>query len=402
MSMDFGRALDDIAAQAQGALRPVEVGGVQARIQRRRTQGVVVRSVGGVAVVGAVVASLTLPGGRPVTVPAEVPFATATVAPSPSPTVEPLGAVAGWAAGGAPCGAAFALDLVDDPVIEVQGGVTVGTLDRATAAYAPDRAGSTMRLDVWTTADVPGEPAGDGLARLTTMLVDEDGTVVFWSDPSRQIPPAGATDMSGRTSVYGLFDAVDCRTGRPLAGTYRVYAHDEGGPETVELAPVTFGGDGTRPAVDFLDRLPVCGQPVPAVDPDFTVTVDPAALEGARDGGLHAPVTLTATGSDRLQGRVPQSLHAVLVDEQGLVVTQAEDALLGRFDSGATFDVGGGESFGAEVFQWFVQCSRTSETGWAEPGTYDVYVYDVLLADDGSGTPSPRTAVGGPFPITLR
>jgi hypothetical protein len=294
---------------------------------------------------------------------------------------------------------------VDDPGIEVQGGVVVGTLDRQTAAFGADPAGSTVFLNVFTTSHVPGVGADlNTPSGLTTVLVDDSGTVAFWSDESRMTPQFQAAAGQGM-SMYSMWDAVDCRTGRPLVGTYRAFAHEAGGPETVELAPVTFGPDGRDGAGlpdPFVDRLPVCGQPVPDVAPDFTVALDPSvSLDRVSDGGLHAPVTVTRTGGGPLQGRVPQSMHAVLVDD-GVVVTRADDPISGRFDSGATFDVTAGESFPAEVFQWFSQCTPTTDSGWAEPGTYDLYVYDVFVADDGSGVPAPRTAVGGPFPITIR
>ena len=63
MSMDFRHALDEIAAQAQGAVGAVDVDGLRARVRRRRTQGVVVRSVGGLAAVGVLAASVALLGG---------------------------------------------------------------------------------------------------------------------------------------------------------------------------------------------------------------------------------------------------------------------------------------------------------------------------------------------------
>jgi hypothetical protein len=312
--------------------------------------------------------------------------------------------VPGWVAGGTPCGAAYRLEPVDDPEIEVQGGVVIGTLDRATAGFAPDPDGTTLFVDVSTTSEVPGLPAGgDGLAHLTTMLLDDNGDVAFWSDPARQIPQFQATEDAHSSSMYGLYDAVDCRTGRPLTGTYRAVAVDEGGPETVELAPVTFGAVGTRLPASFADSLPVCGQPVPDVTADLTVALDPrVSLDGVDAAGLHAPVTVTAAGPGRLEGRVPQALRAVLVDDQGLVLTQAFDVVVGRHDSGATFDVAAGESFPAEVFQWFTPCTPTTTTGSIARGSYELYVYDTVLADDGSGAPAPRTLVGGPFPITLR
>lgn len=402
MSTDVRNALDEIAAQAQGAVRAVDLDRLRSRVRRRRTQGAVVRSVGGLAVVGVVAASLTLLGDGPVPAPAEVPVATATPTPSTTPSAGPTTALPGWVPGGAPCGSVFALEPVDHPELEVQGSVMIGTLDRQTAMFGPDPAGSGVYLNVFTTSEVPGQPAGgDGTSDLTTVLVDDEGTVAFWSDPARLTPRVESADGQG-SSVSNLYDAVDCRTGRPLVGTYRVFAHEANGPETVELAPVTFGPNGTRPPNPFLDVLPVCGQPVPDVVRDFTVALDPAVvLDDVDDAGLHLPVTVTSADPGRLRGRVPQSLHAVLVDADGIVVTEAFDRLVGRHDSGAAFDVRTGGSFPAEVFTWFRPCGPTP-TGTVGSGAYDLYVYDVFLADDGSGVPTPRTAAGGPFPLTVR
>jgi hypothetical protein len=297
---------------------------------------------------------------------------------------------------------------VDDPVLEVQGGVTIGTVDLVTAGFIPDPAGATLLIGVMTTTDVPGFAAGDGISELTTVLVGADGTVAFWDDPLRVRPQVEATDGSNFSTSSWLYDAVDCRTGRPLTGTYRVFATDAGGPELVELAPLTFGPDGTRPPTVIDDPLMTCGEPAPdelTAGPDaadFSVTLDPGVdLEDVNDAGLHAPVTVTATGTSRLTGRVPQSLRAVLVDDQGIVVTMGEVGGFGRFDSGATFDTGVSESFSAEVFQWFSTCLFSGNSGYVAPGTYDLYVDDRVMADDGSGTPTPRTIVGGPFRITL-
>jgi hypothetical protein len=137
------------------------------------------------------------------------------------------------------------LEEYDAPRIEVAGSVIVGTLDPATAQFSVDPAGGTLRLDVTTTAE-----ADDGPAQLTTMLVDADGTVAFWSDPARQLPQVEPDDDVRTAPTGTLYDAVDCRTGLPLTGTYQAFVHDAGGPETVELAPVTFDQDATRPAVD--------------------------------------------------------------------------------------------------------------------------------------------------------
>lgn len=414
MSRDLGRALHDITDHAGRAAGALDVERLRARSRRRRTRTVTARSVGALAAVGAVVATATLAGGRSAPLPADLPVPGPTVTASPeaspsTPAPQPTTPVAGWVPGGAPCGVLFRAQTTDSPEIEVQGGVVVGTLDRATAGFRADPAGSQVFVDVLTTSEVPGLPAGDGLSRLTTMLVAPDDTVVFWDDPARELPQAEATDGSGASSMYGLYDAVDCRTGRPLTGTYRAFASDAGGPEMVELAPVTFGPDATAPVEGLDELLPVCGEPAPpgllagTVAADFTVSLDPGvALDRVRAAGLHVPVTVTATGPDRLSGRVPQSLRAVLVDADGVVVTHAVDPMQRRFDSGATFDTGPGESFPAELFQWFSSCPAPDAAGDTPPGSYDLVVYDVLVADDSTGKAAPRVAVGGPFPITLR
>lgn len=315
--------------------------------------------------------------------------------------------------GGTPCGTAFALEETDSPDIEVQGAVVAGTLDPETAAFEWGTPGPTLYVNVGTTSEVPEGPS-DGLDRsgVTTMLVGPDGTVAFWTDPERQLQ-VEATDGSEAMAVDGLYDAVDCRTGRPLTGTYRAYAttttDGTGGGETLELAPVSFELGSGQMAGQWPDRVPACGRPAPAdllageVDADFDVTLDPGVdLEDVRRG-LHVDVTVTATGTDRLTGRVPQALHALLVDRDGMVVSRLYDPTREEFDSGATFDVSQGESFSAEVYQWFSSCPDPDRYENVRAGTYDLYVYTVILASTGPDrSPGPRVAVGGPFPITLQ
>lgn len=314
--------------------------------------------------------------------------------------------------GGTPCGTAFALEETDSPDIEVQGAVVAGTLD-PNGGFESGTPGPTLYVNVGTTSDVPEGPS-DGLDRssVTTMLVGPDGTVAFWTDPERQLQ-GEATDGSGATWPDGLYDAVDCRTGRPLTGTYRAYAttttDGTGGGETLELAPVSFELGSGQWAGQWPDRVPACGRPAPAdllageVDADFDVTLDPGVdLEDVRRG-LHVDVTVTATGTDQLTGRVPQALHALLVDRDGMVVSRLYDPTREEFDSGATFDVSQGESFSAEVYQWFSSCPDPDRYENVRAGTYDLYVYTVILASTCPDCgPGPRVAVGGPFPITLQ
>ena len=254
--------------------------------------------------------------------------ATPTPSATPTPTPEATTPLPGWVASGAPCGAAYALERGGRPSDRGAGRrhhrhprPPDGGASHPTPRGPPcSSTSSGRRASRVTAVDLSGP------SQLTTMLVDDSGTVAFWSEESRMLPQFQAADGLG-ASMYSMWDAVDCRTGRPLVGTYRVFAHQAAGPETVELAPVTFGPDGTRPPDPFLDRLPVCGQPLPDVAPDFTVALDPGVVAGPRQpGGLHAPVTVTRTGAGRLQGRVPQSMHAVLVHD-GVVVSQADDPI---------------------------------------------------------------------------
>ena len=395
MSMDLGRALRDITAGAAVATRPVDVDRARSRVRRRRTQGVALRSVGGLAVVGAVVTAVALVGGR---IPADV----SPVAPVVSSTSD-----------GTLCGTAFAMDETDAPDIEVVGAVVAGTLDPESGAFEWGTPGPTLYVDVAVTTDVPrGEFDGGDRSEVRVVLVGPDGTVAFWNDPARQLR-GEATDGSGGTWLDGLYDAVDCRTGRPLTGTYRAFATtatdgtDVG--ETLELAPVSFELGAGQLAGQWPDLVPACGRPAPAdllsgvVDADFDVTLDPDVDLEDVQRGLHVDVTVTATGPDRLTGRVPQTLRAMLVDRDGMVVSRLYDPTRTEYDSGATFDVGPGESFSAEVYQWFASCPDADRYGNVRGGTYDLYVYTVILASAGPDlSPAPRVAVGGPFPITLR
>ncbi|GCD21617.1 hypothetical protein GXP71_07175 [Cellulomonas sp. H30R-01] len=53
--------------------------------------------------------------------------------------------------------------------------------------------------------------------------------------------------------------------------------------------------------------------------------------------------------------------------------------------------------------QWFATCPTADSDEDVAPGTYGLYVYSVLLAAGAPDlSPSPRIAVGGPFPVTLR
>jgi hypothetical protein len=66
-----------------------------------------------------------------------------------------------------------------------------------------------------------------------------------------------------------------------------------------------------------------------------------------------------------------------------------------------SFEVRPGGSFPAQVFEWFRTCIPPNNSGYAAPGTYDLYVYDTVAGQDDFGRTVPLLAAGGPFPITL-
>jgi hypothetical protein len=414
MTEDLRASLEQIALGAARALPPVEVPTLRRRLRRRRavrrTVGVTAALVAATSVGAAAVALGALPGPGPVA-PAE-PTVQASPSPSPSATAvpepRPTTPVAGWVPGGAPCGTTDVPALRESATVEVQGAVTAGDLDPTSAMFQPAAGGADLYVDVATTTEVPGQPAGDGTSHLQLLLLDETGTVAFWNDPARQLPQIQAADGSGVFSLFGLYDAVDCRTGQPLDGTYRVIASDA--DETVELAPVALGsaagsdGASTRSRVEW-SGTPPCGEPLPpataelVADPDLVVALDPGVrLDDVPRAGLHAGATVTSAGG-HLAGRVPQALRAFLVDTTGTVVSDVRtiSAATGA-DTGTTFGVGAGGSFTAEVFQWFNGCSGAGPLG---AGTYDLYVLDQVVATDDSGRSAPRTVAGGPFEVTL-
>ncbi len=401
MTEDLGKALRDLTAQAAVAARPVDVDRTRSRLRRRRARGVVVRSTGALVAVGAVVAAVVLVGGRWVHDGSVTPVQPAT----PTSDSARLGTD--------PCGVAFAPAGTDDPDVEVQGAVLVGVL-APDGGFETSGAGDTLLVEVGAGPDVPTGPL-DTVDRsgVTTVLVGPDGTVAFWTDPDRQEPMGWVDGVSAVPD--GVYPAVDCRTGDPLTGTYRAYATTtaSGHDETVELAPVALELGGGQLAGYWPSLVPVCGRPAPAellageVDADLDVALDPGADLTDVPGGIHLDVTLTATGTNasRLVGRLPQGLHAVLVDSDGTVVSQVYDPTRQDYDSGTSFDVGAGGSFSGEVYQWFASCpdAGTSTYGDVAGGEYDLYVYSVVLAStDPSTSPAPRIVVGGPYPVTLR
>lgn len=394
MNMDFGKALRELTTEAERVTHPVDVKRTQTRVHRRRVRSVALRCVGGVAVVGAVGAGVGLLGGglsedhRP-------------AAPSTPTPVVPT------------CGAGFSFREKDDVDVAVHGTVMVGTIDEQDGTFQGSSTGDALYVDVFLEPDGPTGPLDSpDRSSVTTVLVDAEGTVAFRSDPTRQIERE-ATDGSGATTVDGLYDAADCRTGARLEGAYRTYAvatsPSTGRSDVVQLAPVSFELGAGQQTGQWPSLVPTCGRAAPddliagRVAADFDVVLESSAGLDDLRGGLSARATVIATApEDRLVGTVPQTLHAVLVDEDGTVISQVYDPTRQDYDSGATFDVGLGESFSADVYQWFASCPTSGRYETVPSGTYDMYVYSVILASDGPGTsPAPRIAVGGPYAVTL-
>ena len=394
MNMDFGRALRDVTTEAERLTHPVDVGRIQTRIHRRRARRVALQCVGGVAVIGAVgtgVGLLTsglLEDRRPAT-------------PStPAPRVPT-------------CGAEFVLREAHDADVTVHGAVAVGVVDERDGSFQGTSAGDSLYVDVFVEPDGPSGPLDSpDRSAVTTVLVDPRGTVAFRSDPAQQLE-LEATDGSGATALDGLYDAADCRTGAPLDGTYRAYAvatdRSTGRSDVIQLAPVSFELGAGQQAGQWPSLVPTCGRAAPddliagRAAADFDVALESSAGLDDLRGGVSVRATVTAaTPEGRLVGTVPQSLHAVLVDDDGTVVSQVYDPTRQDYDSGATFDVGPGESFSAEVYQWFASCPDNGRYETVPAGSYSMYVYSVILAGDGPGTsPAPRIAVGGPYAVTL-
>lgn len=418
MSEQFERALEDIAGAAQRAAGQVPVETARSRVRRRRAWRAAATSTAAVAGVGAVaVAATAVVGGV-----GGAPQQGIAADPAPQESVSPT-AAPGWVPGAAPCGEPLPVTPVESDRADVMGAIEVGIADGT--AFTADPAGTWLRDDVFVMTQRPGEAGHQGVLTTTLYLVDETGAVAFThartphqaGDPGprqEQTPEQVQADLA----VARLHEALDCRTGQPLTGTYRVVVSarsvDTQGYEEVaedlevqELAPVTFGPGGTaaRPAYD--DLVPSCGEQVPAellagtTDPAFTVDVDLSGV-AVRGAGVHVPATVTRAddGAGPLRGTVPQVLRAVLVDADGVVVS---DTGMVPYDSATTFQVDAGDSFASEIYTWF-GCATTDDgpaaTFEAPPGTYDLYVYDQLPAAGPDGTVGPRLAVGGPFRVS--
>ena len=415
MSAELHDALTQIAAAAGRGVPTVDLARVRLRLRRRRVGRAAAGSSAALAAVAAVVVAATTLGGARVPAPVAPvgtpsTSATPTASATPTPAPQPTTALPGWVPGAAPCGQTPAFVEADDAGLEIQGGLVPGTLDPVTAGFRADPTGTVLLDEVEVTSQVPGRGA-TGSGSSLVQLVDASGAVAFWNDPDRVLPQIEATDGSGMTSLSWLYDAVDCRTGRALSGTYRAFAIDGG--ETVELAPVTFG-DGPLPAGGVVFNAPgsledpTCGQPLSdavrgvIASADLVVTTDGLPFETPGVAGLHAAVTVAPRdpgGGGGLVGRLPQGLATVLVDQDGLVVTTRLDPMEHGADSARTVDLTDPASTDAEIFDWFIPCA--SDHAALTPGTYGLYVYDTVDATDGQGGKATWVVAGGPFPITL-
>lgn len=425
MRIDLERALADIAHAAGREAGAVPVDRVLTRLRRRRAARTTVASAVGVAAAGsmAVGANALLVGPPAPEAPApQAPAPTGTPAPSTAapPTPEPA-PVAGWVAGGAPCGSAFTLEPVDGPRVELLGQVLHGGPDD-NGAFTPGLGETWALLDVSTYPEVPGEALdveGAPVTNQHTFLVDESGTVALWDEPS-DAPPIPLKDGTG-TNLAGVRDAVDCRTGRPLAGEYRAIAvHGpgelpwvDGDPgadaEVTELAPVVFGTGAPQHEPWVVPAgAPSCGEQVADVlarigEPALRADLDPATVARTSEAGVAAPVTLTAPRGD-VVADAPLRVRAFLVDDEGTVVTSVPRE---SYASAGTVDTARGP-FATELWQWWEGCDRftgDSRTVVGDPltvgTTYDLYVWEVLDVRTPDGGTRPGTVLGGPYPTTL-
>lgn len=228
-SDDLMAELVGVAARQdeQAALDGAEVGQDQTRrgMWRRLAARGAAAATATLLVVAAAVVVATSAGAWRTTTPV-VPVGSPSLTASPTPTVT------GWVPGAAPCGEVPTVTVTGDPDVPIDGAVTLGRVDPASAGWIGDPRGSVLLVDATVTGVVPGAVDGSVVVR----LVDESGTVAFWNDPARRRPQVQATENSHFSSLYSLWDAVDCRTGLPLEGSYRVLA--TAGDLTVELAPM--------------------------------------------------------------------------------------------------------------------------------------------------------------------
>ncbi|NTW42281.1 MAG: hypothetical protein HGA44_20805 [Cellulomonadaceae bacterium] len=234
MSAELHAALSEIAAAAGDGVPTVDLGRVRGRVRRRRAGRAAVGTSATLVAVAGVVVVVILGAGRTPTpaAPLDTPSA------SSSPTEDPTAALPGWVPGAAPCGTTPALVESDGAGVKLEGEIVPGTLDLVTAEFAPGPEGTSVFDDVTVAAEVLGVPSNSGGVAVV-MLLDPSGAVAFWNDEDRLLPQITSTVDSHFSSLSRLYPAVDCRTGRPLVGTYRTFATV--GDEAVMLTPVTFG-----------------------------------------------------------------------------------------------------------------------------------------------------------------
>lgn len=333
--------------------------------------------------------------------------ATAPVAVVPTAASTSDAVLTGWTPGAAPCGEqAGTAATSPDPLITGQ--VAVGTVDRGTAMFTPDPAGKTLVATVSAqTAVAPGSQA-------QALIVADDGTVVFWNDPARAEPGFDATRDTHYSVPSGiLFDAVDCRTGRPLVGTFHALVRN--GPDATWLAPITFGNSTavTQPAAPATCGQPLSPEVLAAVrSPDLAVGLDPSpALDDLSRDGVRSAVSLTVTGTGpagaagsadagNWLGLTPLAVHAFLVDGSGTVVTVDTPHVGGTYDAAKTFDLPAGGTVSAPLDQTFSTCAADGSAAPAA-GDYDLYVYDTVMAGNSLRTNVPLLIGGGPYRVTL-
>lgn len=413
MKLDLEGALHDIAWAATRSAHPVPVDHVRARMRRRRAAATAGATVAGAGAAGAVVLASTTWAASPPAPEAVRPAApsadsVATPDPDPSP-------VAGWVAGPAPCGETFALAPVDHAYVELVGQATHGSPDER-GWFIPGLGEDWLALRTSVTPDVLGESLDhDGAPEMfqVTVLVDAAGTVAAWDHPDE--PIREFTDGSGTTNAAGLYDAVDCRTGQPLAGEYRVFAVvGEGteprvdgdlGPlgEVAEYAPLAFGvgqdqGWTWESSQEWAPRL---GDSLEealarAPEPELTVELDTDHLE-VNMAGVSGPAVLRSTDA-ALTGVVPQHLRAFLVDGQGRI---SQGVSMGSHPSARELDLADGAP--VEVHQWWELTFDQRETTDAVVGAeYDLYVWDVVPAAGPDGVVRDRLALSEPVRVTMQ
>jgi hypothetical protein len=121
------------------------------------------------------------------------------------------------AAAAPPCGEPFALAFVDSPLIEVTGGIVLGTYDRGLDHFAPSEGSSHLVVSTLIQSETLSPI--NGTSDETTYLLDAEGRVAFWDFHRIEDDD---WDFGTRSPKFLLYEARNCLTGEALAGTYRV------------------------------------------------------------------------------------------------------------------------------------------------------------------------------------